>query len=266
MKNTMRKAMLSTIAMLVVAVMSLTGVTYAWFTAGDYATVTGMTMNVATAAGGVEVSADNATWANNVTLTTNTDLVKPVSTANAKDFYDVEFNPANSAEIKAVAGSASNVIVQKLYLRNTGTEDVSVNLNYTTITSAVNAKNNNKETDIVNAARMAVLNKDGAVIGGIYAPATEGKYYAINNTTTDYFPAYGAHTSATTEITTKGLADIVIPLPKMPSATSYSVVEITVVIWVEGQDTDAINQNAGGAFDIALNFQKVGTTQNVAGN
>jgi hypothetical protein len=261
----MRKAMLSTIAMLVVAVISLTGVTYAWFTAGDYATVSGMTMNVATAAGGVEVSADNTTWANNVTLTTNTDLVKPVSTANAKNFFDVEFNPNNSAEIKAVAGSTDNVIVQKLYLRNTGTEDTSVNLNYTTIASAANSKNQNKETNIVNAARMAVLDKDGTIISGIYAPSTEQKYYAINNTTSDYFAAYGAHTSATTEITTKGLSDIVINLPKMPTSTTYSVVEITVVIWVEGQDTDAINQNAGGAFDIALNFQKVGTTQNVAG-
>ena len=46
MKKTLRKAMLSTICMLIVAVMSLTGVTYAWFTMADNATVEGIEMNV----------------------------------------------------------------------------------------------------------------------------------------------------------------------------------------------------------------------------
>ena len=46
MKKTLRRAMLSTICMLVVAVMSLTGVTYAWFSQSTTAKVDGMTMEI----------------------------------------------------------------------------------------------------------------------------------------------------------------------------------------------------------------------------
>ena len=40
--------------MLVVAVLSLTGITYAWFTSGTTATVSGMKVEVAVADGGVQ--------------------------------------------------------------------------------------------------------------------------------------------------------------------------------------------------------------------
>ena len=57
MKKTLRRAMLSTICMLVVAVMSLTGVTYAWFSQSTTAKVDGMEMNIGTAGAGLQVSA-----------------------------------------------------------------------------------------------------------------------------------------------------------------------------------------------------------------
>ena len=56
MKNTFRRATLSTICMLVVAVMSLTGVTYAWFTQGTQATVDTFDINVEASAGNLMIA------------------------------------------------------------------------------------------------------------------------------------------------------------------------------------------------------------------
>lgn len=258
MKKQFRTAMLSTACLLVVAVMSLTGVTYAWFTYGTQAEVTGMQMNVATADGGVEVSTtQDGVYASAMTLDPKLDQVKPVSTADAVEFFNVELNPANTSQIKAIEGSTDNVIIQTLWLRNTGTEKVTVNLAGTTITSAENATTKGT-SDIVKAARMAVLDADNNIIGAIYSPQmNEAAYNAIQATTEEYFAMYGSHATGTTSITTGSLDNIVIELPGMTDATTYNPVQITVVIWVEGQDSDAVNQNANGAFNIELVFAKV---------
>ena len=56
MKNTFRKAALSTICMLIVAVVSLTGVTYAWFTQGTQATVSDFNVGVEASAGNLMIA------------------------------------------------------------------------------------------------------------------------------------------------------------------------------------------------------------------
>lgn len=53
MKKQLRKAMICTIAMMLVAVVTLTGVTYAWFSESNAAVVDGVTIDVVTKAGGV---------------------------------------------------------------------------------------------------------------------------------------------------------------------------------------------------------------------
>ena len=97
MKNNFRKAALSTICMLIVAVMSLTGVTYAWFTAGTTATVNGMQMQVSAADGGVQVSAlTDSGWTNyaaTVDLNTTLEEVKPVSSVDGLSSGTSQSNP-----------------------------------------------------------------------------------------------------------------------------------------------------------------------------
>ncbi len=56
MKKTCRKAMLSTMAMLLVGVMSLTGVTYAWFSTGNNADVTDFDVTVQSATGAFQIA------------------------------------------------------------------------------------------------------------------------------------------------------------------------------------------------------------------
>ncbi|MBR0450322.1 MAG: hypothetical protein IIX30_05865, partial [Clostridia bacterium] len=58
MKKQLRKAMICTVAMMLVAVLTLTGVTYAWFSTSNEATVDGITMQVAAYEGGIYISKD----------------------------------------------------------------------------------------------------------------------------------------------------------------------------------------------------------------
>ncbi|MBE6592735.1 MAG: hypothetical protein E7642_01930 [Ruminococcaceae bacterium] len=254
MKNTMRKAMLSTIAMLVVAVMSLTGVTYAWFTAGNVAQVDGMQMNVTTSTGGIEVSVDDGkTWGTTVTYNPEMLAVKPVSSANAVNFYDIDYNPADGTEIKTKAADnvTGSVLTKSIQLRNTGTEKVTVDLTGTTILSAEHATTKTSKANLVKAARMAIINGSNT---DIYSPdSTDTEYVAINGITNDYFKAYtGTHQTATATVNTVALDDITIELP-----ANSTPVTITVVFWLEGQDAECIDANAGGAFAINLDFTKV---------
>ena len=108
MTKTFRKAMISTIAMLVVAVMSLTGVTYAWFTQGTDATVTSFDVSVQAADGSLTLAMPNEqgvlTWTTNIAPGAPANALRPVSNATgAKDaFYHATISGADSTKLGAV--------------------------------------------------------------------------------------------------------------------------------------------------------------------
>ncbi len=149
MKKSFRKAMISTICMLIVGVMSLTGVTYAWFTAGTQATVSSFNVDVTAASGGLLIAApgSNADTALSfgaaMTPALNVasgDKLHPVSTAGeladgALKFFKAELGSTTEklANIAAVStnkagtdaywvsfdiyvNNATNTAVQNVYL------------------------------------------------------------------------------------------------------------------------------------------------------
>lgn len=170
MSKTFRRAAMSTICMLIVAVMSLTGATYAWFTTGTEATVTGFEMDVSAAEGGIQVSTDAEVWANQITLNVDKNEIVPVSTAipvaDASSgawglpFFTAELNPANNNQIKTVKNVGDNYILQTLYLKNTSKETpVTINLTDTNIAALAIGEGENAVTRYaVYASRLAVLN------------------------------------------------------------------------------------------------------------
>lgn len=140
MKKTFRKAMLSTVAMLIVGVMSLTGVTYAWFTSGTTATVDNVVLNVESATGGLQVSKTGAVWGSSVNLAINEQL-SPVSTVGALNtsgdgadnsmiFFKGTVDPANYDNVTSEAVSAGYVSTF-IYLKNDTGDAVTVNLSGT---------------------------------------------------------------------------------------------------------------------------------------
>lgn len=288
MSKTFRKAAMSTICMLIVAVMSLTGATYAWFTIGDTATVDGMKMEIVAAAGGLEVSTDGNVWGNALSLTNQSkSSINPVSTVDAENFVGLkEYNPADSEQIKVTSvNAADNVITQTLKLRNTGTESITIDFRNTYIRDIANATGN-KTTDIGKAGRIAIFVKSGEnwALKGIMAPyydetVTDGNKYACDTTAYKgikllaqetesadyfYFRVNGTNqpdanrTSDVTLYDTDATA-MELTIPGLVNNVAQ-VIDIKVVVWLEGQDADCSNPNAGGAFDVVLQFNKTGAT------
>ncbi|MBE6549264.1 MAG: hypothetical protein E7670_02425 [Ruminococcaceae bacterium] len=122
MKKTIRSAMISTIAMLVVAVISLTGVTYAWFTQGTDATVSTFNVNVQAADGSLTIAipgTDGAlTWGTTITpfSATPANLLRPVSSVAADvnattklNFYHATVSTVDDTKLGTVTEVDSNI-------------------------------------------------------------------------------------------------------------------------------------------------------------
>lgn len=271
MKKQFRTAMLSTACMLIVAVMSLTGVTYAWFTAGNDARIDGMDVTVTSSDGGIEIWNETTNeWASRLTMSTGLASVKPVSTANGTTFFEASVNAENSSQIVSSTANPAYYYTKTLRVRNTGSDPITVNLAGTTITAKewVEGESTFENTDIFGAARIYIKytipaeseGGDATVVEYFFAPHDSATYYGIKEASkgkgeknTDvYFTINAANEAYTKAITPVGATDCEIELP-----ASGAPVDVYIAVWLEGQDPDCNNDNAGGAFDIVLQFTKV---------
>lgn len=105
-QNLRKKALFPAVAMAVASVIALSGVTYAWFTTGNTAQVTGMDVNVQTA-NGIQVSLDAEAWRSNITAG---DIQEAIANGGA---YTGSANQYPAGEIAPVS-SAGNVVDGKM--------------------------------------------------------------------------------------------------------------------------------------------------------
>lgn len=163
MKKQLRKAMICTVAMMLVAVLTLTGVTYAWFSDSDSATVDGITMDVVSKDGGVYISKEAypAVFDISVAIEPGKDIFtgkhNPASTAGTLSGGKLKFysgtlgsSTDQTLDIEAVS-EEGYYFEQDIYFDNsTGGKDITVSLAGTEI-----APVGGKRTDL--AARIAVV-------------------------------------------------------------------------------------------------------------
>ena len=163
MKKQIRKAMICTIAMMVAAIVSLTGVTYAWFSESNEANVDGITMSVTAYEGGIYISKDPypAQFDNSISISAD-DIFQgqhnPASTAGYLNGGRLQFfsgsidNPTDKTLNEIVSISENGYYFeQDIYFDNsTGSKDITINLNGTTIIPT-----DGKRTDL--AARIAIV-------------------------------------------------------------------------------------------------------------
>ncbi|MBQ3215673.1 MAG: hypothetical protein IJB11_06120 [Oscillospiraceae bacterium] len=110
MKQNMRKkALLPAISMVLAAIIALSGVTYAWFTTGNTASVTGLDVNIQTA-NGIQVSLDASAWRSIITAKDIQDSITRVGGT-----YSGSANQYPTTEIAPVS-SAGNVVDGKLQM------------------------------------------------------------------------------------------------------------------------------------------------------
>ena len=109
-KNLKKKALLPAIAMVLASVIALSGVTYAWFTTGNTATVGELQVNVQTA-NGIQVSLDAASWRSVITAD---DIKDAVSNANAYSGRTIQFPEGEIAPVSS-AGIVADGKLQMFY-------------------------------------------------------------------------------------------------------------------------------------------------------
>lgn len=267
MKKTLRSAMLSTIAMLVVAVLSLTGVTYAWFSQSTTAKVDGMTMEVGTAGAGLQVAkaaseGAEKTWGSAITFTVPDDKeLQPVSTTDTAKFYNASVSVDNDDTIISISEDTTlaNVWKETFYLRNSGNGNLSVKFDATPIFT------DNSEDESYKAARIAIFEGDTASVDklvAIYGDHDNTTYLALKG----LIPSGSTTVSASTESSAVAAVSnkFVNNSANIPNLTAPGRDETTnetkeqaytVMVWLEGQDPQCDNDAALSSFKVALNFE-----------
>lgn len=288
MNKNLRKAMISAICMLIVGVMSLTGVTYAWFTSSNAATVTGMTFDVYTPVGGVLISDTyNTDWGYSLKLNDASfrDFM-PVSTADVVvggklNFFAAEVNTAPTVgalgnEIRTSAAGDGTYFAKTIYLYNDGAENVTVNLAGTSI--AVNSADGSKDHGAQNAMRLAlvkhgeynqsaenvVVPSSGAEGVVIYEPnatahvdATVSGQKAYNGIIGASGDAWFDSTDAATNSSLCKKVDTVLSASDLSVEVKAGMCyAVTVYIWLEGQDVDCVNKVGGTNLMAEIHFTK----------
>lgn len=253
MKAKSRKRLLiSSVAMLLVAMLALGTATFAWFTSNPNANASGLTLKTTAAAGLVIRTDSDNVWSHNAELykgVAGKFNLTPVSQdqATAANFWKVDaaaadaFTAKEDAEMAAgTVGSYTtngDVYSEKVYFRlSDGSNpdeaaDQSVKLVNITI-------NKNADATMENAIRVAVADKAGKVIG-TYALSTagaNGTLLTAAKTPGEFTPDLETTGAKTLPVTTAGAL----------TATADDLSNyVTVYVYLDGQDSNCYSDKVG---------------------
>lgn len=271
MKNTSmkKKALLSSVAMLLVALVALGSATFAWFAANPNATASGLSMKTTAAAGLVVRTDSDSTWDHDAALNMggSTLLFNPVSqeqtTANSAKFWKVA--AANASNYAAgtdnmTAGVPStfesttgDYYTEKVYFAlTTGSDataeaDKEVYLTGVKITGVSGA-------NLQNAINVCITAADGTILGTweIATTGDNGTLTTTSKTAGDFSPAaaVAAETFATPIATGQKALTV---QPASGTTANY----VNVYVYLDGQDSACYSEHlaAQDAAEIVSNIQ-----------
>lgn len=267
MKNTTfrKKALLSSVAMLLVALVALGSATFAWFAANPNASASGLDLKTTASTGLVVRTDSDSTWSHEAALYKDVATVfdlTPVSQeqaepanfwttdAAASDNYVAGENAMTSASVGNYTTPGA-VYSEKVYFRLSDGSAVDATKNVVltniTITKATGAT-------MENAIRVAIADKNGKLLGtwALSTGGANGTLTTVNKTEGSFSPALA--TTGTTDVQVAAGADL--------TADGSDLTEyVTVYVYLDGQDaicySDAVGTvNAAQIIDgIDLDFK-----------
>ncbi len=233
-----RRVLLSSVAMLLIAIVALGTATFAWFTSSTTATASGINVKTIQASELV-ISKSDKNWGTTIDYGVANKVLMPASTANGTTWFNAEaetktaFGKKADTDFAGVSGD-NYYFAEQLNVMNQGAATVEdVKITFSGLTNAY--------------ARVAVVAADmnGAATGTF----TTSVYDAEGET---YDAVTGATT--TTSITGKTTYEIEVGDLAQNEAAYYNI-----YVWFEGQDTDCFDGNAGQQID-DIEFTVTGTT------
>ena len=276
MKQTSRKkVLLSSVAMMMVATVSLGSATYAWFT--NQTTATAKTMTVkANAAKGLKIKGDgDTTWQTDAKFknagTEGTDAValNPISV-----LYDTQIR-----EMHTATASSSHVLTATSQINSLPAFDgtpIKDNANYAVYTfeaayTGEVAENESQylylkgltiedSADAAPAAayaRVAIIDNSDGSVKGVFDLTGEGTDALNGENSTD---ASDAFVAGVTTVTTTAQHAENINLKLSETALKNTSAEnghhsFSALVWFEGQDPECIDDNAGNTAKIEMFFE-----------
>lgn len=259
-----RRLLISSVAMLLVAMLALGTATFAWFTSNPNANASGLKLKTTASTGLVIRTETDTRWTHNAILratgsgdatVTNSSALNltPVSqeqdnpanfwTVGANDagqYTPVTYNAEDNTTKMTGATAGTDYYAEKVYFRLSDGSDASaatsqeVQITGITINAAENAT-------MQNAIRVAIADKDGALLGN-WAIATTGAH----GTLTGEAQTAGTFEPALTAVGT-GLTGLTIGTNQTGLSASGDDLSkyVTVYVYLDGQDTDCYSDKVG---------------------
>ena len=258
-----RRLLVSSVAMLLVAMLALGTATFAWFTTDTTTTARGVKVQTSKNST-IQVSSRTSKWTNDLDYGFNKTL-SPISSANGKDwFYTVAAGPdaakasdaptANFGSFKTTdnnnlptsTDAEKYMFYNMLNVKNVGSAptEKAVHIKATLTETAVTSGKNYLRLALVPATAAndadrltATVKSDSDFTDNIYSVTTDDKAKPVASMTSSGVITEGA------EITAKG-ADIDIDLGVLDANQAKYYM---LIIWFEGQDDDCYDVNSGNA-------------------
>lgn len=237
MKTTSRKRLLvSSVAMLLVAMLALGTATYAWFTSSTTATASGINVRTIKSSE-LEISKSDKDWKTQIDYGVANKTFIPASTANGTAWFTANAEDKSSFEkpadeqFSSITDGANYYFAEQLNIRNAGQADVE------NVTISISGINN----DYI---RVAVVEANASGLGT--GDFTTSVY---DNAGTAYEAASAA--DSTTEITPS--IDYEIPVGTLTGGETEDAGQVkyyNIYVWFEGQDAQCVDANAGQIVDI----------------
>lgn len=243
MKTKSRKRMLiSSVAMLLVAMLALGTATFAWFTSSTVATAKGINVQTIKASE-LQISSATGSWGTLVNYNVSNKTLLPASTADGTAWFKA--NAADKGAFTADANTVASVsadeagsyyFVDQLNVRNNGEADV------TNVTISFSVPDNYLRVALVEAGEKGT----GKAITGTFSTSV----YDADGAAYDAYTS----TSKTTSISPKTACSINVGTLSKDQAKYYNL-----YVWFEGQDVDCYDTNAGAVIK-DIEFTVSGTT------
>lgn len=272
--NAKKRMLISSVAMLLVAMIALGTATFAWFTSSTEAYADGMYVRT-TKVSNLQVSSKLDTdWRTHVAYGVGTSAanqkIMPISTANGTDWYYASADDGNAFDAKTATKLTAGIgddtnyndyyFADQLNIKNSG--QVACNGVTITITGLTGDYSRVAIVPVTEAGGSTIKPIDGKNNWTDYIIATtEDEYNAANGTalkiedetSTDNPKPWIPNASAVVSVTPKTSTTITVG-----NMAADEVRYFNVYVWFEGQDADCKNANSGQSIP-SLKFTVSGT-------
>lgn len=255
---TKKRALISSVAMLLVAIIALGTATFAWFTQNTQATADELQVRTIKASE-LQVSDAENEWGD--TIHYNFDKVlKPASSADGNTWLAAVAASKSSYEAGTVSDISSKldgyVFKEQLNVRNNGAaavENVKIKFNLSEIEGGGEGK----------YARLAIVEADKKGTDATLTGSFKDNVYAA--TAGDSAEAFTSTAKATTTVTAKSGANAEFNVGNLTAKGQDGAVKYyNIYLWFEGQDTDCKDVNGGNNVP-KITFTVIGDTVNQQG-